>query len=96
MRFTSVKKMPKNKNLKNLSPEMANILSNFEGWALPKLLIKKKFLIIFACELRVRSTGTRFAILNILIDKQSSKLIKNHFLRTKEVKTSLLEPIKFG
>ena len=46
----------KKKNLKNLSPEMANILSNFEGWALPKLLIKKKevyFLIIFACELRV-------------------------------------------
>ena len=27
-----VKKMEEKKNLKILSPEMANILSNFEGW----------------------------------------------------------------
>ena len=42
MRFTSVKKMAKKKKLKKFKPEMANILSNFEGWALPKLLINKK------------------------------------------------------
>ena len=30
MRSTAVKKMKEKKNLKNLSPEMANILSNFE------------------------------------------------------------------
>ena len=54
MRFTSVKKMEK-KKLKNLSPEMANILSNFEGWGPTEVAYKKKvyFLIISACELRV-------------------------------------------
>ena len=36
-----VKKMEE-KNLKILSPEMANILSNFEGWGPTKVAYKKK------------------------------------------------------
>ena len=43
---TPVKKMKK-KNLKNLSPEMANILSNFEGWGPTEVAYKKKKVYIY-------------------------------------------------
>ena len=47
MRSTSLKKMKRKKNLKNLSPEMANILSNFEGWGPPEVAYKKKEVYIY-------------------------------------------------
>ena len=48
MRSTPVKKMKKRKkNLKNLSPEMANILSNFEGWGPTKVFFIFIFLFFY-------------------------------------------------
>ena len=45
----------KKKKLKKFKPEIANILSNFEGWALPKLLIKKRS--VFPNYFRLRTEG---------------------------------------